>query len=74
MRETSAGAPQRRAVAAIALAGRQWQHVPMKDYQPETSFGEATAEIYDTEPRGDEEQTVELLLASRAEARCSSSQ
>jgi len=33
----------------------------MKDYHPVDSFGERTAEVYDDEPRGDEEPAVALL-------------
>src|SRR5919106_6133917 len=33
----------------------------MENYEPGMSFGEDTAEIYDQEPRGDEEATVAFL-------------
>ncbi len=33
----------------------------MRDYQPMDSFGEDAADVYDTEPRGDEPSTVALL-------------
>jgi hypothetical protein len=33
----------------------------MENYEPGMSFGEDTAEIYDDEPRGDEEAAVSLL-------------
>jgi SAM-dependent methyltransferase len=33
----------------------------MENYEPAMSFGEETAEVYDDEPRGDEESTVAFL-------------
>jgi len=33
----------------------------MRNYQPQASFDQATADIYDEEPRGDEAATVDLL-------------
>jgi SAM-dependent methyltransferase len=41
----------------------------MQGYRPQDSFDQATAEIYDDEPRGDEAATVELLAGLAAGGR-----
>lgn len=45
----------------VAASSHMWVTEQMKNYHPMLSFGAATAEIYDDDLRGDEDETVAFL-------------